>query len=182
MAVGDQFPPTILIIKFFRSIKLTINCEKAYLLTAKSSGGFSTGSQLNISIFDVGLAGWLAGCLNGCPAEQHLLWAGLFMWWVCWQLRKFIALPYIYSLHWPIRSQHFQCPYWPIRSLDYEWQNSGFSLVSLYIKGWVTLGQCPSLCLTLKDRTPKWIHESHLVAISETSFGWDGGKFKLIIK
>ena len=107
------------------------------------------------------LAGWwLAGWLAGCCWLTEVSWltvtcfeAALFRCGVCWQLRIFLALPYIYSLDRPIRSQHFQCPGWPIRSQDCEWQNSGFWLVSLCIKVWATLGQCPSLCSTLKGRT-----------------------------
>ena len=71
---------------------------------------------------------------------------------VCWQLKNFLALPYIYTVYQPIRSQHFHCLGWPIRSLDYEWGNGGFLLVSLSIKVWVTLGQCLSLCLTIEEK------------------------------
>ena len=102
------------------------------------------------------LAGWLAGCCWLTEVSWLTLTcfeAALFRCGVCWQLRIFLALPYIYSLDRPIRSQHFQCPCWPIRSQDCEWQNSGFWLVSLCIKVWATLGQCPSLCSTLKGRT-----------------------------
>ena len=91
------------------------------------------------------LAGWIPGWLTNTCSE-----AFLFKVWVCWQLMNFLALPYIYSLWQPIKSQHFNCSGWPIRSLDYEWEDSGFLLVSLSIKVWVTLGQCLSLCLTIE--------------------------------
>ena len=99
---------------------------------------------------------WLAGCCWLTDVSWLTVTcfeAALFRWRVCWQLRIFLALPYIYSLDRPIRSQHFQCPGWPIRSKDCECQNSGFWLVSLCIKVWATLGQCPSLCSTLEWRT-----------------------------
>ena len=68
---------------------------------------------------------WLTGCcwltevsrLAGTCFE-----AALFRCGVCWQLRIFLALPYIYSLDRPIRSQHFRCPGWPIRSQNCKWQ------------------------------------------------------------
>ena len=91
--------------------------------------------------------GYLAGCLAPC-FERALFRCG-----VCCQLMILLALPYIYSVDQPIRSQYFRCPGWPMRSQDCQWKNSGFWLVSLYLKVWATLGQCPSLCSTLKERT-----------------------------
>ena len=71
-------------------------------------------------------AGWLAGCLAGWLSGWLDGWldgwlactcfeARLFRWGVCWQLRIFLASPYIYSIDWPIRSQHSHCPGRPIR-------------------------------------------------------------------
>ena len=43
------------------------------------------------------LAGWLAGYLDDFLAGTCFE-ASLFRWGVCWQLRIFLALPYIYNV------------------------------------------------------------------------------------